>query len=331
MCIRDSYNGVEWRQFTVSGASGRVVLGGGTPDGTPHVTHIQYLNINTFGNTQTFGDLVEDVDGNGGVASSVRGVFIGGEGYPAGGRNSMQYVTIASEGNAIDFGDLQQVARFPFNVSSSTRGIITGGQQPGYTTMINAIQIATTGNAVDTGGEHVGGKSLGCSINSPTRGVFVSGYDNSSPNVVNTISYLTIASNGSSVDFGSTTQRTRGTACSNSVRGCMGTGWQGPTNSSTSLSRVIDMITIASEGSFLNFGELSTAARSHSYNANAANPIRGLFCGGKTPTVLNVIDYITFSTQGNAQDFGDLSGKDEGTTIQHGGGFSDSHGGLGGY
>ena len=34
---------------------------------------------------------------------------------------------------------------------------------------------------------------------------------------------------------------------------------------------------------------------------------RGLFFGGRTPTIVNTIDYVTISSAGNAQDFGDLS------------------------
>ena len=43
------YNGVDWRQFTVNGSSGRgFAMGGGTPGG---VDINQYVNITTFGNS----------------------------------------------------------------------------------------------------------------------------------------------------------------------------------------------------------------------------------------------------------------------------------------
>ena len=52
--------------------------------------------------------------------------------------------------------------------------------------------------------------------------------------------------------------------------------------------------------------------------------IRGVFGGGREPTIVNTIDYVEFATLGNATDFGDL-------TVARGNsvGVSDSHGGIG--
>jgi len=54
------YNGVEWRQFTVNGASGRAVFAGGnTSNPAPNnvLATIDYAQIMTTGNAIDFGDL----------------------------------------------------------------------------------------------------------------------------------------------------------------------------------------------------------------------------------------------------------------------------------
>ena len=55
-----------------------------------------------------------------------------------------------------------------------------------------------------------------------------------------------------------------------------------------------------------------------------SNLIRGVFAGGREPTIVNTIEYVEFATLGNAIDFGDL-------TVARGNlvGVSDSHGGIG--
>ena len=88
-------------------------------------------------------------------------------------------------------------------------------------------------------------------------------------------------------------------------------------------------MTIASEGNAIIFGDLQISRAEQA--AATCNRIRGLFCGGATPTSpnkTNSIEFITISSTGAGQDFGDL-------TIARdrigGGCISDSHGGLGGY
>ena len=43
------YNGVEWRQFTVTGASGRGVFGGGLNSGSPAISTIDVINLSSGG------------------------------------------------------------------------------------------------------------------------------------------------------------------------------------------------------------------------------------------------------------------------------------------
>ena len=61
---------------------------------------------------------------------------------------------------------------------------------------------------------------------------------------------------------------------------------------------------MASTGDSKDFGDLSVVRA----NIGAlANPTRGLFAGGYTPTQLNTMDFVTLATTGNAEDWGDLT------------------------
>ena len=56
------YNGVEWRQFTVTGASGRGLWGGGYNTGlASNLQSIEYVTIATLGNGVDFGSLSQKI------------------------------------------------------------------------------------------------------------------------------------------------------------------------------------------------------------------------------------------------------------------------------
>ena len=91
--------------------------------------------------------------------------------------------------------------------------------------------------------------------------------------------------------------------------------------------KLIEFITLASEGNSVHFGDL-TVARNGSGSGGGGT--RGLCAGGNgvspSNTYVNIIDFITISTTGNAEDFGDIPSKSSGYA-----GCSDIDGGLGGY
>ena len=104
----------------------------------------------------------------------------------------------------------------------------------------------------------------------------------------------------------------------------------------TSLSNVIDYITISSPGNATDFGNILTAA---SYTASCDNRTndRGVISGGYAGGAghQDVIQYITISTPGNSTDFGDLlqpwygaSGASNGTAERgvYGGGYPNTGG-----
>ncbi len=310
------YNGIEWRQFTVSGASGRGVFGSGNP-----VSIIDYVNISSTGNAIDFGTLSIGRRGTSSCSSSTRGLFGGGF-FAPNYSNVIDYITIASEGNAIDFGDLLSANKFSSSsCSSSTRGIFAGGEP--FNNVIEYVQISTIGNSLDFGDLTIN-RNYGSSCSSPTRGVFFGGaYGFTTPtNLIKTTEFITISSKGNGTLFGDLTiARLAPMSCSNENRGITSGGY-------THLTRVntIDYITIASTGNSENFGDLTI---SKDNGGAVSTKVRGVFGGGATqhPAIfINIIDYITISSIGNAQDFGDLT-----QTRNQNSACSDSHGGLGGF
>ena len=312
------YNGVEWRQFTVTGASGRGVFGGGYFPGSGVQATIDLINISSTGNAVDFGVLTAARSNISSCASSTRGVFGGGNSPTY--VNTIDYVTIASQGNTISFGTLSTANRAYISAcSSSTRGVFGGG----YTTspanatvnVIDYIQFSTLGNAVDFGDLFTGRYSAS-SFSSPTRAIWAGGAP--SANTLNIIDYVTIASTGNAVKFGELTTKRWGLAgCSNSVRGISaGGGINTPT-----FTNIMDYVTIASLGNAIYFGDLTEVKNRP---GGCSSQIRGVF-GGNSPTG-NVIEYVTIASTGNAQDFGDLTvGRFRLAAC------SDSHGGLGGF
>ena len=166
--------------------------------GNPSSNVIEYITISSDGNAADFGDTSYAAEGGMALASSVRGVFMGGEtpGSPATPRNNIEYVTISSTGNAQDFGDLTYDAYESGSFSSATRGVVGGAYLANNT--INFLTIATTGNAQDFG-DLTDGRGDTTGASSTTRGVWFGGAD---PALIAIIDYVEIASTGNAVDFG---------------------------------------------------------------------------------------------------------------------------------
>ena len=281
--------------------------GGGGPINT-----IQYIQIQSSGNANDFGDLTSARDLMGSAASSVRGVF-GGAGTPTY-SNTIDFVTIATTSNAIDFGDLLAANYTPGALASNTRAVWGGGATPADSTedTIQFATIASLGNTTDFGNLTVGRRHVG-GLSSPTRGVYGAG---AAPGVTNVMDFITIASTGDATDFGDMTETKNDTAgCSNATRGLFIGGDSGTLNT-------IEFITIATTGNGTDFGDLPAAIR---YGAGLTDSIRGVFTGGGAPggTSRNSIDFVIIETTGNAQDFGDLF-----TALYYPSACSDSHGGL---
>ena len=285
---------------------GRGVLSGGRNN---HA--MQFINIQSQGNTQEFGDSVTG-DGVEGFAlgSSTRGLFSGG--YPSIG-NVIEFITFATQSNGTDFGDMTTGRRSGAGVSNQTRGLFAGGLNPSASDVIEFVTIATLGNSSDFGNLSVARDQL-AGFSDPTRGVIAGG---STPAVQNIIDFVTIASTGDATDFGDLTVARLGcVGLSDKTRGLIGGG-----SIPGSRLNVIDFVTIQSAGNATDFGDLTTV---RGYAGGMSNSTRGVFAGGYTPTQLNSIDFVNIQTTSNATDYGDLS-LGVNFVFQA---TSDSHGGL---
>ena len=101
------YNGEQWWSIDATSpeqqtGGTRGVWGGGEAPGVTDV--IQFVNIDTNGDTVDFGNLLANTTELTSAASRTRGLFF--RGGPGGDSNTIQFVTIASKGNAPDFGDI---------------------------------------------------------------------------------------------------------------------------------------------------------------------------------------------------------------------------------
>ena len=311
------YNGEAWWAIDSTSpeeqtGGSRGLMGGGT---TPAVTNaIDFINVDTTGNSSDFGDLSYARRGVAALASRTRGVFAGGRSSD---NNGIDFVTIASTGNAADFGDLTITSHHGTGISDGTRGIITAMENSSWTNnnsnRIDYITIASTGNANDFGDLYTGTRETG-GCESPTRGIVFGG----SPNGLNVIQYFTISTQGNSADFGDVSAVcSRGSAADgNSVRGLL------PLGGTPSLFNTVEFITIATLGDAKDFGDL-TDARGGA--AGCSSPTRHTVAGGFAPGLVDTIDYAQIMTTGNYISFGELSGADR----QQFQGCSNGHGGLG--
>lgn len=267
---------------------------------TPNTNVIEYIEIQTLGNSTDFGDLTVTVTEASAMSNVTRAVFAGG----GSSNNVMGYVTIASASNATDFGDLtgSRAQMSQGSINSTTRGIVAGGWTGStVTAQIQYITIGTTGNATDFGNlsRANGYWPAGCS--SSTRGIIAGGSD-SSGNYFGYIDYITIASAGNSSTFGTLSPTVDGVSgCSNATRGVFAQGYD-----SVSLLNSIEYITIASTGNSTDFGDCSTSSRGSSSMSSSTRAVINVGASGY-PYASNIMEYITIATTGNAADFGDLT------------------------
>ena len=123
---------------------GRGVLGGG--DGQN--TRVGFIDIQSQGTANEFGQLTFGRLGMSACASSTRILFCGGYDAPTN-TNIIDFFTIATTSNATDFGDSSITDHEHCALSNQTRGLIIGGT--GSLVASDFGTIAQTGNASDFG------------------------------------------------------------------------------------------------------------------------------------------------------------------------------------
>ena len=182
------------------------------------------------------------------------------------------------------------------------RAVFTGGAVSTFSNVIDFVNIATLGNAIDFG-TSITIARFAAACSSETRGVSSFGYK-SPGSYANELEYITIASEGNSIDFGdSTTSAYAQASLSSSTRGIW-LGGQTPSG----YSNVIDFITIGTLGDAVNFGDITTPIDGA---GGFASPTRGVIGGGRNPSSgsigINQIQFITIASKGNAVDDGELT------------------------
>ena len=292
---------------------GRGVISGGRNRST-----MEFINIQSQGNSQEFGDSVtgDGIEGFA-VGSSTRGLFSGPQSPLS---NVIEFITFASQSNGTDFGDTTSARRSGAGAGNDTRGLFAGGiyqaSSPyGGINITDFVTIATAGNATDFGDLNTANEQA--APNADTTRVVIAGGTINGGNSVNNIDFFTIATTGNATDFGDmTTAHGAGAGgASSSTRGLIA-GGVSPDKLNT-----ISFITIQTTGNSSNYGDLTSA---RGYPSGMSNSIRGVFAGGYEPTQVNTIDFVNIATTSNAIDFGDLSlGVNFVTQAT-----SDSHGGL---
>jgi|TARA_Y100000033_G_scaffold3146_1_gene2727 hypothetical protein len=320
----------EWVQLTTDTPD---IHTGGTrglrSGGNSNSDAIEYFNVDTTGNTVTFGTLSSARKGNAACASRTRAISAGGEKSVGGNTNEIEFVTISSTGNATTFGELipdGAKSAMLTGLSNSTRGIFTGGYGSpgpfGHSDTMTYITIASTGNGVDFGNLNYS-ETNAASFASSTRGVIGGGEDGSG--YLNTIGFITISTQGNGADFGDLTQAKRTVVGgSNAVRGLFAGGQTTSPNADANSTDVIEYVTIATLGNATDFGNLSGK---RNLMSGACSGTRCVWPGGKSGggTQNNAMEYVQIMSTGDAVDFGDTI-----TDGRYGpGGCSNGHGGLG--
>ena len=195
------------------------------------------------------------------------------------------------------FTYIADIQNSEINYSTRGRGVYCGGfDGSSQVKTVDFIEISTLGNARSFGDLTVAREGMGRgTISSAIRGLSMSGWDGSA---TPEIDYLTIASEGNSIDFGSSSsQRGWGAGMSSSTRGLNAGGYTPAT------VNVIDYVEINTLGDALDFGDLATVKES---TVGMASPTRGIIGPGMSPSFVSEIDFITISSKGNSTIFGDL-------------------------
>ena len=246
--------------------------GGTTPT---NLDSIDYITIATTANAENFGNLRTGRGYTQAASNNTRGIIAGGRGgTPVVSQDSMDYIQFATTGQtAGDFGDMNGNRVGGGALASPTRVLIIGGNSgpdapsTRYAT-IDRVVISTLSTAVDFGDMTSGVRGyMGCA-SSTTRGLIGGGQIH--PAKVNNIDYVTIASDGNSVDFGDLLDdREHAGATSNGLRAIWAGGVSPYRNS-------IEYVTISTTGNAQDFGDAVHHNYAHAYLSGTSDSHGGI-------------------------------------------------------
>ena len=268
----DSTQSTESNNTSTISSRTRGLYGGGYQHPSlGHHDQIGFITFSSTGNSTDFGNLTQSRRAITGVSNATRGCFCGG--LSPTNRDTIDYVTIATTANAVDFGNLTQARQSGSGMSSPVRGVIYGGYfHPSYVAN-EFITIASTGNAVEFGDAlNISSNRYNSSgISNSIRGLVAAGVAGPG-DVTKYIEDYQLASLGKGTRFGdlSTTGRSKnGTA--SPTRGVFA-GGRAPADSDSSPSgpqNTIEYVSMQTEGSAVDFGDLTQARYEHAPMGNA--------------------------------------------------------------
>ena len=152
--------------------------GAGSPSGASPTKKMRFLNLQSQGNEEAFGELFSGSYGLGSCTNGIRAVFTGGGAATSptyAESDVIQFVTIATKGNTQDFGDLTEAKLFVSSTDNSVRGLTCGGfgDSPlnNATTRIEFITISSTGDGTDFGDLTTASYSNGCFVSDAHGGL----------------------------------------------------------------------------------------------------------------------------------------------------------------
>lgn len=201
--------------------------------------------------------------------------------------------------------DTSDVAPIPPFPAVGNRGVFGNTGRNQTVVHMQYISIPTLGNSTNFGNFQIirngppGGTSNG------SRGVVGGGYQYSSGNYMDDISYVTIATPGNAQVFGNlTTIRSACAAAGNETRAIFACGHG--TLGHGSFSTVIDYVTTATTGDAQAFGNTSAGK---TYIDGCASSTRAFYLGGYLTGYVKttIIEHVTIASTGNATTFGNLN------------------------
>ena len=253
---------------------------------------LEFYTGNNWATVNTFTEIQNSPGSRG------RGLLGGGQGPAPTYTDSIGFIHIPTFGDSQNFGDLTQ-ATTRRGCSSHIRGLFGGGfVSPTGTNVMDYVTIASEGNAIDFGDMTHQRRNF-AAVSSSTRGIWSGG---ESPATINVMDYVEIATIGNSLDFGDLIRIRKGhQGINSSVRGI----WVANQESGAGKAEA-EMITIASKGNSVRFGDFSDGPRSN--GGAASNPIKGIYAGGYTGsgTRTTQVFSCTIASEGSFINFTDL-------------------------
>lgn len=275
--------------FTIGSTPVQTGLISGSASSTSDLkSKIERITIPTTGSATNFGSLTLAKGEVQATTDGSRSIMCGGNASNT--SVGLDSTDIATGGYAYEIGNLISLrSQCPAACSNGSRGVWAGG-----TTSTSNIEYAALTSFITAAvfGTLTSARRLGPSATSNgTRGVFAGGFTSA---YQSTIDYITIATLGNAISFGSLTGI-------NGVFGSVSSTTRGVYAGGNNTTINMQYITIATVGNAISFGSLTSSRQTP---GGVSNGTRGVFSGGTS--LSTVIDYITIATTGNATSFGNL-------------------------